>query len=590
MTIREFKRSLNNIFDDNLHTKQWQNWIDYAIIGLIIISTLEVFVSTFEADLLTLDGAEKYYVPILHYIDIITTAIFTIEITLRIWCADLLDDKYKGFFGRIRYCFSFYGLIDILSTYPYIIYIICVNHGVISTDETFTYNVLKGLRIVRLLHVFRYMYSFRLLSKTIRSKKSELWASIQFLLIITIILSLILAFVEPEVYANGWDSVKWAFLKYIGDPGGYANNPPMTTAGKIIAVLVGILAIAIIAVPAGLLSSGLIEVMQEESKGAERKSNIEKITATFRQVECCLTKYLIVPKYVSVVDIQAQQGISQADIIDAVEASDYLRMRNIATARPITERIEDKLVVECFPKNRPYGCCVDRGAKVTIVSTSSCSEAAIGHFSFYLAMIGGFNYVSKEVELDKKNPVAYYNIDDRNLCPNLPLFLNDIDRLANRDESWVIFLVSASGVHEPVYPTHFHYVVGAAKGDETYEDPNITINDVATFDAMYNELTDTIRTQFGFDSDRQRYHDGSSPSNICRHICCGQKINAFTIRIAFDVTCWDYHNTLISKVMADTFNKYFEPDVQKEYTEELTARKPKMDCGYGHYTLASRKK
>lgn len=46
--MKKFKQELARVFDDNLRTRQWQNWVDYAIIGLIIISTIEVFLSTFD--------------------------------------------------------------------------------------------------------------------------------------------------------------------------------------------------------------------------------------------------------------------------------------------------------------------------------------------------------------------------------------------------------------------------------------------------------------------------------------------------------------------------------------------------------------
>ena len=35
--IEKFRQELNRVFDDDLHTKQWHNYVDYAIIGLIII-------------------------------------------------------------------------------------------------------------------------------------------------------------------------------------------------------------------------------------------------------------------------------------------------------------------------------------------------------------------------------------------------------------------------------------------------------------------------------------------------------------------------------------------------------------------------
>ena len=103
---KQFKKQLARVFDNDLRTKQWENYVDYAIIGLIIISTLSVFISTFEISPL----CEK----VLNIIDIVTVITFTIEVTLRIWAADEISANYKGFWGRIRYCFSFYGLVDIL--------------------------------------------------------------------------------------------------------------------------------------------------------------------------------------------------------------------------------------------------------------------------------------------------------------------------------------------------------------------------------------------------------------------------------------------------------------------------------------------
>ena len=46
--IQKIKQELSRVFDDDLHTTQWHNYVDYAIIGLIVISTLEVFASTYD--------------------------------------------------------------------------------------------------------------------------------------------------------------------------------------------------------------------------------------------------------------------------------------------------------------------------------------------------------------------------------------------------------------------------------------------------------------------------------------------------------------------------------------------------------------
>lgn len=93
----QFKKQLARIFDNNLRTKQWENYPDYAIIGLIIISTLSVFASTFDIPA----GWQK----VLNVVDVVTVIIFTVEVSLRIWAADEIDPKFSGFWGRVRYCF-----------------------------------------------------------------------------------------------------------------------------------------------------------------------------------------------------------------------------------------------------------------------------------------------------------------------------------------------------------------------------------------------------------------------------------------------------------------------------------------------------
>lgn len=572
--IEEFKNKLVPVFDNDLRTRQWENIVDYSIIALIIISTIEVFLSTFTT------VVDKYG-NILHFIDILTTVIFTIEIILRIWVASEINPKYKGLKGRIKYCFSFYGFIDIISTLPFYLNFII----------PLPYNALKVFRVLRLLRVFRYMKSFRLLSDAIVSKKNELLISIQFLTITTIILSFILFFAEhlaqPDIYNNGLYPMVWAFAQYIGDPGGFAENPPITFVGKVVACIVGVLGIAIFAVPAGLIGSGFMEVIEEDRKKEKDKANVEKLRRRFQLTQCRHTKFLRTPQYVSLATIQEKTLMTTEDIFDAIASSEEFRLKNLAKTRPIEERPNDKLVVEHFLLNRPYGGLIDRKSNVTIVSTSSFTEVSTGHVAYYLAKIGGFNYISKEIankDNEEGTNVSYYNIPDNFTSECFELFISDLKELSSRPNSWVIFLLSASGGEEPVYPTQFHYIIGGNKGEVNYNDSDLTINDTASFDAMYKELAEQIKTQFDLTSDIQEYHAKIRPKNIARYIRMGDnKPNAFTIRIAWSVTCWDYRITLISKVMVEIMNKYLEPDKEKTISTELTKRVAGKDYGYNFY-------
>lgn len=96
----KIKQQLARIFKDDLQAKDWTKYVNFVILFFIILSVISVFLSTYD------DLAVKY-AGLITFINVITVAFFTVEVSLRIWCADLLDHKYQGFIGRVRYCFSF---------------------------------------------------------------------------------------------------------------------------------------------------------------------------------------------------------------------------------------------------------------------------------------------------------------------------------------------------------------------------------------------------------------------------------------------------------------------------------------------------
>ena len=538
--LQTFKQDLNRVFDDNLRTKQWHNYVDYAIIGFIILSTIEVFLSTY-------DGIVERYGTWLHAIDYLTTAFFTIEVTLRIWCADLLDPKYKGFWGRVRYCFSLYGLIDILSTYPFYLHFFM----------PIPYVALKALRIARLMRIFRYMKAFSILSRAITAKKQEMMVSLQFLTIVTLILSFVLFFVEhaaqPEVYDNGWTSVVWAFAQYIGDPGGFADTPPITFTGRIIACIIGILGIAIFAVPAGLIGSAFTEVMEKDEKKEKIEGWAEKLHLAFERKLDRLTGFQIVPRYLSVMEIQARLGLKENEIIDAVANSNEFRLTNIACTQPADEHPEDKLAIEHFTLNTCYGQCIDRGSKITIFAPSNIADPVTGWWAYYVAQIGGFNYVSREI--GQKRPYqSFYNYDASANPKGGKECMADLSRLANSKDHWIVTLLAASGANEPTFPTQFHFTYGAKKGDETYNDPNITLNDIDTFEKLYQEFSNLLENKYQLFTDKQRYHPNASAKFFARQL--EHKVNAISLRVAWSVTCWDMRAIQLAQELASVLNKH----------------------------------
>lgn len=532
------------MFDDNLRTKQWQNIADWVIIGLIIVSTIEVFLSTF-------DSIAERYSTWLNAVDLFTTIFFTIEVSLRIWCADMIDPKYKGFWGRVLYCFSFYGLIDILSTYTfYIAFLLPI-----------PYAVLKVLRVARLMRVFRYVKAFRILSKAISSKSRELLVSLQFLAIVTLILSFILFFVEhqaqPEVYDNGWTSVVWAFAQYIGDPGGFADMPPVTLTGQIIACLVGILGIAIFAVPAGLIGSGFTDVMEEEQKKQELKDNAAAINEMMLVKSTRRENMFWPAKNISFGDLTLNLSITEEEIIKSVAASNNLRVKNLAAA--VNEGPKtDMMVVNQFCVNEKYGCHLERGSSVTIVNPLGVGDNGLSYFDWHIAQLGGFNYVANEIfsrqHSDREKRCNFYTIDDES--KGNAIFLSFADHvLEGRSKGdWIIVIAGEQTVKNK---THLHFEFGGETGEDRFDFEGGIAPDRDTVKKLFDDMQGTLQ-KVGLTVDAHKVQPKLNPQNIARYLQSKTEANVLLLTMSYKLMVFDkeVHSAIVN--IADVLNRNLE--------------------------------
>ncbi|MBP5548110.1 MAG: ion transporter [Bacteroidales bacterium] len=558
--MKKIKLELARVFDDNLHTKQWHNWVDYTIIGLIIVSTVEVFLSTF-------DGIAQRYGAWLQAVDIFTTVFFTIEVSLRIWCADLIDPKYKGFWGRVRYCLSFYGLIDFLSTYTfYIAFLVPI-----------PYVLLKGLRIARLMRVFRYMKAFRLLSAAISSKKRELWVSLQFLGIVTLILSFILFFVEhavqPEVYDNGWTSVAWAFAQYIGDPGGFADQPPITLAGQIIACIVGLLGIAIFAVPAGLVGSAFSDVMDDEKKAQEHKEFALAINEMML-VKSIKREGLFWPaKNISFGDLKLNLSLTEEEVLKSVDASNNLRIKNLASA-VLDGPKNDMMVVNQFFVNEEYGSHIERGSSVTIVNPLGVGDNGLSFFDWHIAQLGGFNYVANEKFSrqisDRSKRYNFYSVDDETEGNStFQSFVNDI--VAKRGKGdWIVVIAGEQIVKNK---THLHFEFGGEKGEERFDFEGGIAPDREMVKILFDDMQKTMEQKAGLVVDAHKVQPKLAPQNIARYLQARTEANVLLLTVSYKLMVFynEVHSAIVN--IAEVLNRNLENMKPHElHKEEYTVR------------------
>lgn len=564
MKAIQIRKAIAAALDDERNTRA-DRIVDGVVISLIVISTLEIFMSSFAS----IGGRMN---AVLNFIDLFTTIVFTVEVTLRIWLAGDINPKYKGFKGRLKYCCSFYGLIDILATYPFYLTLIF----------PIPYTVFKALRIIRLLRIFRYMTSFKLLKTAFLSKKAELAVSLQFLCIITLILSFVLFYVEnkvqPEVYDNSWKAIVWAFNQYIKDPGGFANTTPVSTIGRMIACVIGILKIAIFAVPAGLIGSGFLQAVNAQKEREYLKVLSDKLHLAFERKLDVNTGFFLSPMSLPIGNIQASQGLAEIDIFKAVDMADDFRIVNLAETRPVDTMAPDKLAIEHFVLNRSYGCFINRGSKVTIVAPSSSIDPAIGYYAYYLAKIGGFNLVSRELGVSKPYR-SFYNQTFDGDVPGLNDFMSDLNSVTSENDSWVLTLLPSSGANEPEFSTQFHIEYGGPKGDPTFDAPDLLVKDTELADKLFKDIESVVKEKFGFSADRQMCHSTESKGLFVRKLDNSKNINAFVLRIAWSVFLWNARKMEIAMALAEVINRNIgNPDAV--ISPELKVK----EIGFSDYT------
>lgn len=534
--IDRLKMQLARALDDNLHTRQWHNIVDWLIIAMILISTAEIFLST-------LDLAPELR-RILWIVDIVCLVFFLVEVTARIWVAPIVDPKYAGWKGRLKYCFSFHGFVDVVSTYPFFF-------GFFLPLPLQMLRVLRLTRVLRVMRLSRYSKGFSLFTDAMREKRHELLVSLQFLVIITIILSFMLYFFEhdaqPEVYDNGFASVMWSFAQYIGDPGGFADTPPVTFWGRAIACIVGVLGIAIVAVPAGIIGAGFTDALERDRHKTDIAENLAKIHAVFERKLDRPTGYQIVLPFRSVIDIQARMNLTQPDIVEAVGTDPSLRLVNLASTIPMRLNPIDRLAVEHVHINRSYGCCIDRGSSVTIISPSGILDPCTSIFYYYLAMIGGFNWISREV--GERAPFrSWYLMPSGPREPEFEEYIADLTRLLDRDNAWGIICNIASGALEPEYDTKIHISLGGPKGDTEAKDHPL-VADLTQFWTFYDMLASEMLAKFSYATDLQKYHSGN-PRLLVYHIPLPRPVNFMVLRVEWHAALWAPDRMVFARELA----------------------------------------
>ena len=110
--------------------------------------------------------------------------------------------------------------------------------------------------------------------KVIRNTKDVLLAVCTLAIGYVLISALIIFNVEGESFKTFFDAIYWATVSLTTV--GYGDIYPVSTAGRVITMISSVFGIAIVALPAGVITAGYMDVINDEKKIKDNAEDDEK--------------------------------------------------------------------------------------------------------------------------------------------------------------------------------------------------------------------------------------------------------------------------------------------------------------------------
>ena len=181
-----------------------------------------------------------------------------------------------------KYVFSFYGIVDLLSTIPkYISLFFAGTHALVAL------RALRLLRVFRILKLARYLGASEMLTKALKASRPKISVFLFAVLILSVIFGTLMYLIEGE--ESGFTSIPisvyWCIVTLTTV--GFGDIAPVTPLGQLIATFIMIMGYGIIAVPTGIVASEYSSADKESGKDrAAKNGNTAKPSVHLNSQSC----------------------------------------------------------------------------------------------------------------------------------------------------------------------------------------------------------------------------------------------------------------------------------------------------------------
>ena len=222
-------------------------FFDLALIALIISSVAVLALDSVES-------LKSQYLQVFWALEWLFTIIFTIEYILRIY----------SFPERLKYIFSFYGLIDLLSILPTYLSLF-----ILGSHSFAVIRAIRLLRVFRILKLAHFVSQQETLSIALKESRAKIIVFILALLPLVLIVGTVMFFVEGAEagFTSIPRSMYWAIVTMTTV--GYGDIAPQSEIGQFLASIVMLLGYGILAVPTGIVSVHLSHAILKSQSNTE---------------------------------------------------------------------------------------------------------------------------------------------------------------------------------------------------------------------------------------------------------------------------------------------------------------------------------
>lgn len=226
---------------------------DQFIVSLIIVNVAAMVLET-------LPGVDQD--PLLA-IEVFSVIIFSLEIALRVYVADLLYPDLSPARARWKYFFSPMAIVDTLAViYFYLPFIFRLD--------------LRSLRALRLLRLFkvvkisRHSETIHRLGRVIKDQARTLLATTGAILFVVMLSASLVYNAEAQagsgIFASIPDAIWWGMKVLVAGEGG---TEPTTVVGRVVSLIIAMAGIALIAVPTGIITAEFLDEIERDKKAAK---------------------------------------------------------------------------------------------------------------------------------------------------------------------------------------------------------------------------------------------------------------------------------------------------------------------------------